>query len=200
MTKEEFESINWKRGNVAKLNNGKEYLVKGTKGRGRYILLYSEEYDSNFVADYNFVAGRTSDYEEPEDVYLEMKRQKREAAEARMEAERQERLRIKAERKGRNLREQERIRLEAKAAREAKKLLTQQKSEQAKQEKKAKAKAQPKPVEATKPVENPKGQEPEAPKAVKVEEPVAEAPKKRVRQRIKVTSVIREKIDFFKRK
>ena len=26
--------------------NGKEYLVKGTKGHGRWLLLYSEEYDN----------------------------------------------------------------------------------------------------------------------------------------------------------
>ena len=41
MTLQEFNEINWHRGNVAKLKNGKEYLVKGTKGHGRWLLLYS---------------------------------------------------------------------------------------------------------------------------------------------------------------
>lgn len=36
MTLEEFNSTNWHRGNVVKLNNGKEYLVKGIKSHGRF--------------------------------------------------------------------------------------------------------------------------------------------------------------------
>ena len=74
MTIKEFVDTNWHRGNVVRLKNGKEYLVKGTKGHGRWLLLYSEEYDAKFVADYRIVDCRTSDYEEPEEVYLEKKR------------------------------------------------------------------------------------------------------------------------------
>ena len=90
MTLQEFNEINWHRGNVAKLKNGKEYLVKGTKGHGRWLLLYSEEYDKCFVADHKIVDCRTSDYEEPEEVYLEMKRQKQAEAQAKRDAERRE--------------------------------------------------------------------------------------------------------------
>lgn len=122
MTFEEFNSINWHRGNVVMLDNGKEYLVKGVKSHGRYLLLYSEEYDARFVVDHYIVAKRTSDYEEPEEVYLEMKRQKQLAVQERMEAERQERLRIKEERKRRNLEEQERIHREAVARKAAARL------------------------------------------------------------------------------
>ena len=99
MTIKEFVDTNWHRGNVVRLKNGKEYLVKGTKGHGRWLLLYSEEYDAKFVADYRIVDCRTSDYEEPEEVYLEKKRKHQEEAAAKREAERQEYLREKAERK-----------------------------------------------------------------------------------------------------
>ena len=80
MTLKEFVDTNWHRGNVVKFKNGKEYLVKGTKGHGRWLLLYSEEYDKCFVADYRIVDCRTSDYEEPEEVYLEKKRKYHEEA------------------------------------------------------------------------------------------------------------------------
>ena len=49
MTLKEFVETNWYRGNVVKFKNGKEYLVKGTKGHGRWLLLYSEEYDKCFT-------------------------------------------------------------------------------------------------------------------------------------------------------
>ena len=39
MTIKEFVDTNWHRGNVVRLKNGKEYLVKGTKGHGRWLLL-----------------------------------------------------------------------------------------------------------------------------------------------------------------
>ena len=70
MTIKEFYETNWHRGNEVRLNNGKEYLVKGTKGHGRFLLLFSEEYEKCFIADYKIVDCRTSDYEEPEEVYL----------------------------------------------------------------------------------------------------------------------------------
>lgn len=120
MTLQEFHEINWHRGNVAKLNNGKEYLVKGTKGQGRWLLLYSEEFEKCFVADHNIVVCRTSDYEEPEEIYLEKKRKHQEEATAKREAERLAYLQAKAERKQRNLQEQERIHQEALARKAAK--------------------------------------------------------------------------------
>lgn len=113
MTQEEFNNINWHRGNTAMLQNGKEYLVKGTKRHGQFLLLYSSEYDSCFLADHKIVECRTSDYEEPEEVYQEKKRQKQEAIQAKIEEERLERLKAKAERKLKNLQEQERMHLEA---------------------------------------------------------------------------------------
>lgn len=121
ITQSEFNTTDWHRGNVVRLDNGKEYLVKCVKGHGRYILCYSSEYDAYFVADHRIVDCRTSDYEEPIEVYLEHKRLKREAALAKQEAERQERLRLKAERRERNLQEQERIHQEAVARKAAKK-------------------------------------------------------------------------------
>ena len=104
MTLKEFNEINWHRGNVAKLNNGKEYLVKGTKGHGKYLLLYSDEYDTYFMADYKIVESRISDYEEPEEVYQEKKRQKQAEAQAKHDAERQALLKAKEERKQKNYR------------------------------------------------------------------------------------------------
>lgn len=104
MTLKEFNEINWHRGNVAKLNNGKEYLVKGTKGHGKYLLLYSDEYDKYFMTDYKIVECRISDYEEPEDVYQEKKRQKQAEAQAKHDAERQALLKAKEERKQKNYR------------------------------------------------------------------------------------------------
>lgn len=120
MTLKEFNEINWHRGNVAKLNNGKEYLVKGTKGHGKYLLLYSDEYDKYFMADYNIVECRISDYEEPEEVYQEKKRQKQAEAQAKRDAERQALLKAKEERKQKKLQEQELIRQEALAKKAAK--------------------------------------------------------------------------------
>ena len=122
MVLNDFNKTDWNRGNLVRLSNGEEYFVKGVKGHGRYLLLYSEEYDAYFVADHRIVDCRTSDYVEPAEVYLEHKRLKHEAALARQEAYRQEQLRLKAERRERNLREQERIHLEAVARKAAKKV------------------------------------------------------------------------------
>ena len=192
MTLKEFVDTNWHRGNVVKLKNGKEYLVKGIKGHGRWLLLYSEEFDAKFVADYRIVDCRTSDYEEPEEVYLEKKCKHHEEAAAKREAERQEYLRAKAERKQKNIEAQERAHLEALARKAA----NRQKNGQVKAEPKAEVKPVA-PVEPKK-VETPKVAEP-TPKAV---EPEPEAPKKRVRQRIRITAAtpVREKVEFFKKK
>lgn len=195
MTLKEFVDTNWYRGNVVKFKNGKEYLVKGTKGHGRWLLLYSEEYDKCFVADYRIVDCRTSDYEEPEEVYLEKKRKHQEEAAAKREAERQEYLRAKAERKQKNIEAQERAHQEA-AARKAAAKAQHQKEQEAKKEP---AKVAPKvePVKEQKPVKLV-----ETPTEVKTVEPAPEAPKKRVRQRIRITSAtpVREKVEFFKKK
>lgn len=173
MTLQEFNEINWHRGNVAKLQNGKEYLVKGTKGHGRWLLLYSEEYDKCFVADYRIVKSRTSDYEEPEEVYLEMKRQKQAEAEAKREAERQEYLRAKAERKQKNIEAQERAHQEALARKAAK----ANKQPEPKQVEEVKPKVEPQSIEKPKPVVK---AEP-----VVATEPVQEQPKRK-RQRIRI--------------
>ena len=178
MTLQEFNEINWHRGNVAKLKNGKEYLVKGTKGHGRWLLLYSEEYDKCFVADHKIVDCRTSDYEEPEEVYLEMKRQKQAEAQAKRDAERQEYLRQKEERKQKNLQEQERIHQEALAKKAAKANVV------AKQKKEIKPEPKPKPVVKEKPIV--------AEPIVKAE-PATEQPKPK-RKRIKINHA--EKVEF----
>lgn len=166
MTLQEFNETNWKRGNVVKLKNGKEYPVKGTKCNGKYLLLFSPEYEKCFVADYRIVDKRTSDYEEPVEVYLEHKRKKQEEAEAKREAERQAYLQAKAERKRKNLEEQERIHQAALARKAAKlQMLAEQrkaevqtpkaenntaaKPKAAEEKLKAEAKVQPKVTERT---------------------------------------------------
>lgn len=193
MTHKEFLDTNWHRGNVVKLENGKEYLVKGVKGRGNYLLLYSLEYDARFVADYRIVDCRTSDYEEPEEVYLEMKRQKQAQAEARRLAEHEAAMKAKEERKQRHLEAQEKAHQEALAKKAAKK--------------KAQLQSKPKTVEKpVKPAAPVKPKAAEAPKVVesvsKPAEPATEAPKKRVRQRIRISSAtpVREKVEIFKKK
>ena len=195
MTLKEFLDTNWHRGNVVRLKKGKEYLVKGIKGHGRWLLLYSEEFDAKFVADYRIVDCRTSDYEEPEEVYLEKKRKHQEEAADKREAERQEYLRAKAERKQKNIEAQERAHQEA-VARKAAAKAQHQKEQEAKKEP---AKVAPKvePVKEQKPVKPV-----ETPTEVKTVGPAPEAPKKRVRQRIRITSAtpVREKVEFFKKK
>lgn len=190
MTLKEYLDTNWHRGNIVKLMNGKEYLVKGVKGHGRYLLLYSNEYDKCFVADYRIVDCRISDYEEPEEVYQEMKRLKQAEAEAKREAERQEYLRAKAERKQKNIEAQERAHQEALARKAAKK------NAQIKTE--PKTKSTPVAPVASKKVDIPKVTEP----ASKMIEPSPEVPQKRVRQRIRITSTtpVREKVEFSKKK
>lgn len=193
MTLKEFVDTNWHRGNIVRLKNGKEYIVKGTKGHGRWLLLYSEEFDAKFVADYRIVDCRTSDYEEPKEVYLEKKRKHHEEAAAKREAERQEYLRAKAERKQKNIEAQERAHQEALARKAA----NRQKNGQAPEAKKETAKVAPaEPVKVQKPVKPV-----ETPKEVKAVEPAPEAPKKRVRQRIRISAApVREKVEFFKKK
>ncbi len=63
MTQEEYKSIDWNRGNVVRLSNGKEYSVRGKNNK--YIILYSEEYQKHFVADYRIIDCRVSDNIEP---------------------------------------------------------------------------------------------------------------------------------------
>lgn len=181
MTPQEFNAINWHRGNVAKLQNGKEYLVKGTKGHGRWLLLYSEEYDKCFVADYNIVECRTSDYEEPEEIYLERKRKHQAEAEAKREAERLERQQAKIERKLKNLQEQERIHQEALARKAAK-----ANKQAAPNKVEAKPKAAPKPELKPEPIVS----RPSEPVAA---EPTSEQPKRK-RQRIRIKRAVKIEI------
>lgn len=203
MTLKEFVDTNWHRGNIVRLKNGKEYIVKGTKGHGRWLLLYSEEFDAKFVADYRIVDCRTSDYEEPEEVYLEKKRKHQEDAAAKREAERQEYLRAKAERKQKNIEAQVPPAPEASAEERAhqealaRKAANRQKDGQAPEAKKETVKVAPaEPVKEQKPVKPV-----ETPKEAKAVEPAPEAPKKRVRQRIRISAApVRETVEFFKKK
>ncbi len=59
MTREEYLSIDWKRGNIVKLTNGKEYVVRAVKKK--CLLLHSDEFYSYFVADHRIIDCRTSD-------------------------------------------------------------------------------------------------------------------------------------------
>lgn len=63
MTQEEYNSIDWQRGNVVRLTNGKEYPIK--KPKKKYLLLYSAEHESYFVANCAIIDCRTSDNVEP---------------------------------------------------------------------------------------------------------------------------------------
>ncbi|MDO4210251.1 MAG: hypothetical protein Q4D23_00830 [Bacteroidales bacterium] len=63
MTQEEYNNIDWQRGNVVRLTNGKEYPVK--KPKKRFLLLYSAEHESYFVANCDIIDCRTSDNVEP---------------------------------------------------------------------------------------------------------------------------------------
>lgn len=212
MTIEEYYKTNWHRGNEVKLNNGKVYLVKGTKGHRKFLLLYSAEYDANFVADYRIIDCRTSDYEEPEEVYLEKKRQKQEAAEALREAERQERLKAKEERKRRNLEEQERIHQEALARKAAKRALMEEEQkakakakaekDAAKAEEKAKAKAEAKAKKAAakaeaKPVAKPVAKAEPVATAEPASEATGEQPKRK-RKRIGISRIEKVLVKFTK--
>jgi len=189
MTVEQFYSINWQRGNVAKLTNGKEYPVKAVKSLGKYLLLYSEEYDKAFVADYRIVVSRTSDYVEPEEVYLEHKRQKQAAHQAAMEAAHQEHLRRKEERKQKHLQEQ----AEAHARKVAKKLQRQQEWEAAQKAKQTKPKDESVSMDI-------QAHTSEAPSVTpKTVAPTTGEPKKRVRQRVRISKPTYEKVIFKKK-
>lgn len=187
MTQEEFYNTNWHRGNIVRLENGKEYEVKGTKSHGRFLLLFSEEYEKCFVADHNIVDIRISDYEEPEEVYLEHKRQRQAEAQARREAEKQEYLRMKKERKQKNIQEQERMHLEAVARKAAKAEARVLAAQQAAAEKAKKAIA-PAPTRSIPSKPEPFPETSFTPKTVAASETAAtpEQPKRK-RQRIKIS-------------
>ena len=61
MTQEEFNNIDWHRGNYVRLENGKEYKVSLVKKNGRHLILKSEEYSTHFLVLYNIIVERTSD-------------------------------------------------------------------------------------------------------------------------------------------
>lgn len=60
MTIEEYNNIVWQHGNRVRLSNGKEYPVMRQKKR--YLLLLSVEYMAYFVASYQIIQCRTSDF------------------------------------------------------------------------------------------------------------------------------------------
>ena len=133
MTEYEFKNTDWHRGNVVMLNNGREYFVKGIKCHGRYLLLYSEEYKTCFVADHYIISHRTSDYIEPEEIYQEIKRRKSEEAQARDEAYRFIAKLRREERKRKNLELQEIAHQEALARKAARRVEAQQKRDEQRQ-------------------------------------------------------------------
>lgn len=59
MTQEEYFSIDWKRGNMVRLTNGKEYMVRAVKKK--CLLLHSDEHYAYFVVDHRIIDCRTSD-------------------------------------------------------------------------------------------------------------------------------------------
>lgn len=63
MAQEEYNNIDWQRGNAVRLTNGKEYPVK--KPKKKYLLLYSAEHEAYFVANCAIIDCRTSDNVEP---------------------------------------------------------------------------------------------------------------------------------------
>lgn len=64
MTLNEYLTTDWKRGNIVKLTNGKEYSV--AKPKKKCLILYSDEYDAHFVADHRIIECRTSDASAPD--------------------------------------------------------------------------------------------------------------------------------------
>lgn len=60
MTQEEYLNIDWHRGNTVRLSNGNEYPVKSVKKK--LLVLYSDEYEKYFTADYRIIESRTSDF------------------------------------------------------------------------------------------------------------------------------------------
>ena len=60
MTREEFFSIDWHRGNRVRLSNGNEYKVSFV--RKGHLILKSEEWDTHFLVAPNIIEERTSDF------------------------------------------------------------------------------------------------------------------------------------------
>lgn len=58
MTELEFNNTNWQHHDIVRLTNGKQYVVQKKK-RKKYILLFSTEYETYFVADYRITECRT---------------------------------------------------------------------------------------------------------------------------------------------
>ena len=59
MTQEEYYNTDWHRGNMVRLNNGKEYQVRSVKKK--LLVLFSEEFKKHFTANWNIIECRTSD-------------------------------------------------------------------------------------------------------------------------------------------
>ena len=60
MTQEEYNNIDWHRGNYVRLTNGKEYKVSLVKKNG-HLILKSVEYLTHFLVCPNIIVERTSD-------------------------------------------------------------------------------------------------------------------------------------------
>lgn len=58
MTLEEFNQIDWKRGNLVRLNNGKEYSCCYKKDK--VLVLWTYEYKKLFNVSYKIIEARTS--------------------------------------------------------------------------------------------------------------------------------------------
>lgn len=55
MTREQFVTENWNKGDIVTLTNGKDYDVIYFNKRKAYLILYSKEYDAKFRADYRII-------------------------------------------------------------------------------------------------------------------------------------------------
>lgn len=194
MTEYEFKNTDWHRGNVVMLNNGREYFVKGIKCHGRYLLLYSEEYKTCFVADHYIISHRTSDYIEPEEIYQEIKRRKSEEAQARDEAYRFIAKLRREERKRKNLELQEIAHQEALARKAARRVEAQQKRDEQRQLAAAKRAERAAQEEAEKAEKAAKAAAKRAEKAAKAEsEKAAQAQKTETAQASQVEKAVEAK-------
>lgn len=115
MTQQEFHSIEWNRGNVVRLNNGKEYPVK--KAKKNHLLLWSAEYEAYFVVDYRIIVEQTSNFVDPEAILMKEEKARLTAEHERNRILKLQRLAEKAIRKAEN----ERIMAENRARKAAEK-------------------------------------------------------------------------------
>lgn len=65
MLEEEFFNTIWHHGNKVRLNNGKEYDVINFMPKQKGLYLYSEEFDSRFLAHHAWIDCRTDERRVP---------------------------------------------------------------------------------------------------------------------------------------